>query len=156
MSTQYLLKEVKDLGKDVLYSEAFKEAVTQEHHFTSTVARHSLIVALIALSMCYTLAKIGVKVDKREVVIASLAHDIGILGRKTKYSFGLQCAYQHPRDSETELRKLVPDLSENAYKAVRWHMFPIFSPLAISWVGILVTIADKRASFRDRRDVKKI
>lgn len=151
MSTNFLLKEVKELGKDVLYSSDFQEAVLQEHHFTSTVARHSLVVALIALSMCYTLARIGIQVNKREVVIASLAHDLGILGRKTKYSFGLQCAYQHPRDSEKVLRKMMPDLSEKTYKAVRWHMFPVFSPLALSWIGLIVTIADKRASFMDRK-----
>lgn len=151
MSTNFLLKEVKELGKDVLYSSAFQEAMLQEHHFTSTVARHSLVVAIIALSMCYNLMRIGINVNKREVVIAALAHDLGILGRKTKYSFGLQCAYQHPRDSEMVLREMLPNLSEKTYKAVRWHMFPVFSPLALSWTGILVTIADKRASFRDRK-----
>ena len=151
MSTNFLLREVKELGKDVLYSSAFQKAVLQEHHYSSTVARHSLVVAMIALSMCYWLARIGIRVNKREVVIASLSHDLGILGRKTKYSFGLQCAYQHPRDSEKVLRELVPNLSEKTYKAVRWHMFPVFSPLALSWVGLIVTIADKRASFKDRK-----
>lgn len=156
MSTNLLLKEVKKLGKDVLYTDAFQEAMLQEHHYTSTVARHSLVVAIIALSMCYWLARLGIKVNKREVVIASLGHDLGILGRKTKYTFELQCAYQHPRDSEKVLRKLVPNLSEKAYKAVRWHMFPVFSPLALSWVGLIVTIADKRASFRDRKKNDRI
>ena len=151
MSTNFLLREVKELGKDVLYSSAFQKAVLQEHHYSSTVARHSLVVAMIALSMCYWLARIGIRVNKREVVIASLGHDLGILGRKTKYFFGLQCAYQHPRDSEKVLRELVPNLSEKTYKAVRWHMFPVFSPLALSWIGLIVTIADKRASFKDRK-----
>ena len=178
MSTNFLLREVKELGKDVLYSSAFQKAVLQEHHYSSTVARHSLVVAMIALSMCYWLARIGIRVNKREVVIASLGHDLGILGRKTIikteslkililnldilkfaiYNSFIFCLFAFSKatpaaygGSQKVLRELVPNLSEKAYKAVRWHMFPVFSPLALSWIGLIVTIADKRASFKDRK-----
>lgn len=151
MSNFALLKEVKYLGQEILVSEEFQLALTQEHHYTSTVFRHSVIVALISLSIYYFLSRFGFNINKKELVIAALAHDIGILGRTEKYSNRLVCTYKHPRESEVILRKIVPNLSESAYKAVKWHMFPVFSPLALSWTGIIITIADKVGSFKDRK-----
>ena len=82
MSTNFLLREVKELGKDVLYSSAFQKAMLQEHHYTSTVARHSLVVAMIALSMCYWLARIGIRVNKIALLMSLI-----YISKCTKFSF---------------------------------------------------------------------
>ena len=73
-------------GNEVLKSEEMKQAFEQTHHQKSTVGEHTLRVAVSSVMICYALKKLNINVNIPAVVVGSLCHDLGILGRDEKYS----------------------------------------------------------------------
>lgn len=132
-------------GSVVLRSDVFHMADEQAHHFVSTVALHSLNVAFV----CIFLSRIFKRLDIRYLIIAALVHDLGILGRKTKYVRGRDCIFGHPIDSLHTLEQLMPDADEKMSNIIETHMFPLSKHLPHGFDAVMFGIADKIAAIGD-------
>ena len=136
-------------GKDVLHSEEFRSAYSETHHIRGTVSSHSMTVCIMAVRISRFLKKQGVSLDEKDLVQASLCHDLGMLGRKEKYTNFIAAWKRHPKDSASVARDLVPDLSENAESMIATHMWPVGGPVPRSKEAFVLSMADKLASIAD-------
>ena len=140
-------------GKEVLSSDEMAEAYEQTHHMLSTVGDHTIRVALSSVMICYALRKLHIKVNVPAVVIGSLCHDLGILGRSGKYSSAKECSREHPVDSVKVAREIVSDMPEGTEDIIERHMWPAGQSKAPNSVeGMVVSVADKYAAVRDLRE----
>ena len=137
-------------GSDVLQSEEMKKAFEQTHHQWATVGEHTMRVATTSVLICYALRKLHFKVNIPSVVVGSLCHDLGILGRSEKYSSDRECHREHARDSVMVARELVNDLSEKTEDIIERHMWPAGkSKMPNSIEGAVVSLADKYNAVKD-------
>ena len=139
--------KVKDVllehGRQVLRSEEFGNAFKQTHHTCTTVADHSLGVAVVAIAISLFLLKLHIKVNLTVIVIASLCHDLGILGRYEKFRNNAECCKGHPIDSVQVYKSVVEDGDERTEDAIRHHMWPL-TPIPPRYIeGFILTVADK-------------
>ncbi|MCR5088875.1 MAG: HD domain-containing protein [Oscillospiraceae bacterium] len=143
-------KIIERYGHEVLSSKEMQDAYNQKHHTWSTVGEHTLRVAAASLAICYVLRIIHIQTDIPSVVKGSLCHDLGILGRDTKYSTKEECARRHPADSVQVAKKLVKDLPEKSSDIIERHMWPFaHSKVPNSLEGVIVSTADKYAAVQD-------
>lgn len=143
-------KDLERYGKDVLKSEEMEKAFSQKHHLRSSVGEHTMRVASSSLKISYALKKLHIDVNIPTVVVGSLCHDLGILGRKEKYASSLECSRKHPGDSVEAARTIVGDLPEKTEHVIERHMWPIGrSSMPDSIEGAIVSIADKYSSVKD-------
>ncbi len=158
MSARKKLKEAERLiayrdvfhyGKDIVETDIFKEAMAQTHHRKTTVGDHSASVAVIALRMCRKLNRRVCHLDERRVVLAALTHDLGIVGRHEKYSTNIETYLRHPSDSAKIAMDLLPDMNKKFYRSISRHMFPLTILPPTSMEGLIISVADKMASFKD-------
>lgn len=140
-----LLCKIKKMGIPILSSDLFHQAMDQRHHFNSTVALHSLHVAVI----CATVADVMPGLDTESLIIASLSHDLGILGRKEKYHHGYECIFRHPLESAVIMRELVPNVDQKTIDIVESHMFPLSLRMPKSAEAWVFVLADKIAALSD-------
>lgn len=139
-------------GKDILGSDQFHQAFGQTHHKCMTVADHSLGVCVICLYICLILKKIHISVHVRDLTVAALCHDLGIMGRYEKYRNNIECCGRHPVDSLDCIRDLIGegeynDIIENS---VRRHMWPL-TPIPPRYrEGVILTTADKVSAVMER------
>lgn len=141
--------EIHRYGDPVLHSDQFREALDQKHHGTSSVGEHTLRVTASSLRLSHALEHIGVFSDTRSIVQGALCHDLGILGRDQKYTSKRHCYVQHPKDSVSVARELIPELDAKTERIIRRHMWPIGGPLPRSREEIIVSLSDKYASVKD-------
>ena len=137
-------------GNDVLKSEEMKQAFQQTHHQWSTVGEHTFRVAFSSVMICYALRKLNIKVSIPAVVVGALCHDLGILGRTGKFRNNRECCRQHPLDSVEAAKRICPDLDEKTEQIISRHMFPLTPKPPMNREGVIVTIADKYCSVKDR------
>ncbi len=142
-------KKIKLYGRDILSSEEFRRARTQVHHYRTSLAAHSILTARIGLGICEFLRKCGISVDERKVVRIALLHDLGMVGRHEKYRNNYECGYMHPIHSAESAGRIWKDIDEDSVKAIKSHMWPLSLRIPTSWEGVVLCIADKRASFLD-------
>lgn len=133
-------------GLDIMETQEFQEAFQQEHHYNTTVAEHSVNVAVIGIMICLLLSRIHVEMDMRMVVCASLCHDLGIMGRETKYRNEIQCCWQHPLDSVEVAKKILPDADWKTLNCIETHMWPVRPGCPKSMEAFVITLADKGAA----------
>ena len=142
--------DLERYGREILDSEEMRQAFHQRHHLRSTLGEHSQRVARRSLIICYILNKLHISTDIQAVVVSSLCHDLGILGRKKKYHSIRECYRKHPIDSVEVARKLMKELPEKVPDIIERHMWPGCSSKAPnSLEGIIVSAADKSASVAD-------
>ena len=139
-------------GSDILQSEEFQKAFHQTHHKCMTVAEHSLGVALVSLRISEFLDRMHIPVKNRDLIIAALCHDLGILGRSDKYRNNVECCGRHPVDSLPIIREIVGDeeYDEIIENAVRCHMWPLTPIPPRHREGLILTAADKVSSVMER------
>ncbi len=142
-------KDLQRYGAKILTSGQFRKAGRQKHHLRASVAEHSVRVARASLKIAYALDNFGIRTDKRSLVIGSLCHDLGMLGRDEKYKNNAECCRRHPGDSVEESRKLVPDIDLKTQQIIERHMFPLNGRPPTSLEGAIVSAADKYASVQD-------
>ncbi|MCR5100053.1 MAG: HD domain-containing protein [Butyrivibrio sp.] len=143
-------------GKDILFTKNFDDAFNQVHHGCSSVGYHSIGVALISIYIAIFLSKIGFEICMRNVVVAALCHDLGILGRYEKYKNNRECCSRHPKDSVEVYKALSEKLqlsdvdNERVENAIRRHMFPL-TPIPPKYIeGVIINIADKASSIFEK------
>lgn len=142
-------EDVLKYGRDVVRTDIFREAMTQTHHRKTTVADHSASVANMALRMCRRMETYDIHADEKMVVLASLTHDLGIVGRYEKYSNDLVTYFRHPSDSAKIATELLPGMNKKFYKTISRHMFPLTILPPTSLEGLIVSAADKCVSFKE-------
>ncbi len=133
-------------GAEVMQSEEFQAAFYQTHHLRTTVAVHSINVAVISIILCLLLSKLHVMMDLQSVVQAALCHDLGILGREQKYHNSFECCQQHPIDSVAVAQKILSQYDDKTLKIIETHMWPARPGRPRSMEGVVVTLADKYAA----------
>lgn len=153
MSTSLSLHNVEGIlftyGREIMDSEEFQSAFCQIHHMRTTVAEHSVNVAVISILLCLVLTKMHRAVDLRAVVQAALCHDLGILGRENKYHSNYQCCQQHPVDSVETARRILREYDDKTLQIIETHMWPARPGRPSSLEGYIVTLADKYAAIRE-------
>lgn len=100
--------------------------------------------------ICYALRKLHIKANIPAVIVGALCHDLGILGRDSKYESKKECSREHPVDSVKVARDLVPELSDVSADIIERHMWPAGQSKAPNSVeGVVVSVADKYAAVKD-------
>ena len=144
------IEDVERYGEAALRSDVMRKAFEQKHHLRSTVGEHTIRVACAAVMICYVLRRLRVRVDVPAVVVGSLCHDLGMIGRKEKYASSLESYRKHPGESAEVARQLYPDMSEKTEEIIRRHMWPMRkSRVPNSLEGFVVSAADKYSSVAD-------
>ena len=147
---QRIENDIDRYGSEILDSDEMKEAYDQTHHLWSTVGEHTLRVAESSVRLCYALRKLRIKTNIPEVIIGSLCHDLGILGRSGKFESGKECLKEHPTESVKVAKELVPDLSEKSADIIERHMWPAGkSRIPNSLESIIVSVVDKHVAIKD-------
>ncbi len=133
-------------AQQILHSEIFGQACRQTHHLDTTVAMHSVGVARYAMKLCDLLERNGMKVDRDKVLIGSLCHDLGIIGRDEKFGSSVQCCLGHPVDSVTVAKDILGDIDEKTAGIIRTHMWPLAKEMPDSREALIVNVCDKHES----------
>lgn len=143
-------KDVQLYGGEVLDSDEMKQAFEQTHHRWATVGEHTLRVTMSSMMICYALRKLDINVSIPAVVIGALCHDLGILGRKEKYSSAKECSKEHPKDSVEVAKSLLDELPEKTEDIIERHMWPAGDSKAPNSIeGAIVSVADKYTAVKD-------
>lgn len=141
--------KIHQYGNGIMSTPMFQKALEQKHHYRTTVGDHSVNVAYYSLMISALLVHIGIRINERAIVRASLCHDFGILGRDRKFHNNKECCVQHPIDSLEIAKKMLPDISDLEKDCIRYHMFPLMCPHPHHREGWIITVADKIALARD-------
>lgn len=142
MRTRYF-KTVLQYGAPIINTEEFHAALLQRHHLRSTVGLHSIRTAEAA----YAIGRLFGE-DAAPLIMASLCHDLGILGRE-RFRSGTECLKEHPIYSAEKAKKLMPNITETDIMAIKTHMWPLLSSIPKSREGWILSAADKIASVWD-------
>lgn len=140
---QSLAREIVTYGAPILKSPIFLRGRTQTHHKISTVAEHTLNVAIASAKLSSFLERRHIKVDRQDVITGALLHDLGIIGREEKFKNNHECGQKHPIDSARTAKELLPDLNANVENIITSHMFPVTPHPPKSREGVIVLLADK-------------
>lgn len=151
--TDELLKEVMELGEDVIASERFAKAKTVPHHSKDgNIAAHSLKTAGYGLQLARWLnKKRHAGLDEREVVRTCLLHDIGMTEDEVFLSPSPVKAKTHPVEG-ARIAQEEFDATDEQVDAILYHMWPFCSAVPPhSTLGFVVTMADKYCSLSEVR-----
>jgi uncharacterized protein len=136
-------------GRDIICSDDFLKTFEQTHHKCMTVGDHTLSVTAVAVRLCRSM-NLNDDTTLRNVIMASLCHDLGIMGRHEKYRNNAQCFVAHPVDSVEAYRTLTGKENERIVDSISCHMFPL-RPLPPRYKeGWILTMADKISAVRER------
>ncbi|MDO4404010.1 MAG: HD domain-containing protein [Atopobiaceae bacterium] len=151
-----LVKEVAQVGEDIIHSDRFDKAKRVPHHSKSgNIACHSLETATYALGITRWLSSHGVHIDENDVVRASLLHDIGMTEDDVFLSPSRKKAYSHPKEGS---RIAAEEFGANSVQldAIKRHMWPIGIVTPRHATGWVVVAADKLCSMKEvRREAAK-
>ena len=148
--TDRIVDDVERYGGEVLESKELKSAFEQPHHRWSTVGEHTIRVTVSSVMICYALKKLHIKVNVPAVVVASLCHDLGMLGRSEKYSSGKECHREHPKDSVAIAKDIVIDMPDKTEDIIERHMWPAGKSKAPNSIeSVVVSVADKYNAVKD-------
>lgn len=128
-------RTIRELGADIISSEEFQRIVGQRHHIFSTVGYHSVHVAQKMLLFARFF-----DMNERDIVRASLWHDVGIYDRKS-FAHG-DTAWEHPvRSLHTAESK--GKLTDTEADMIANHMWPVTPERPRTREGFFITLADK-------------
>ncbi|MGN0414414.1 MAG: HD domain-containing protein [Agathobacter sp.] len=136
-------------GYRILECDLFADARMQKHHLRTDVASHSINTALFCIAFYKILSFFHIKLNIAMLVVAALAHDLGILGRSQKFSSNFECLKVHPKDSVTVIQGIIPNIDSKICDAIASHMFPLCPIVPNSKEAWLLSIADKCAACTD-------
>lgn len=146
---QKICRDIKQHGHDILCSDLFQQAGRQAHHLRSTVSDHSLNVCITGVRLCSLLQHFGIRLNEKEIIQASLCHDLGMVGRDRKYRTRLRAWRFHPDESAKLAKSIVPDLDPSVESIIKTHMWPGPCGRPQTKEGVVLNVADKYASIAD-------
>lgn len=139
---------VNTLGSDVISTPEFRETYNRRHHLTTSVARHSIRVAGVCVVLSAGAGVLGIKVDRKLLIVAALCHDLGMLNRDT-YRTARETYRQHPVDAVPIIEESLGIHDEKLNNAVEAHMYPLNGTRPRSKEAVMLIIADKIGSVMD-------
>jgi uncharacterized protein len=143
-------RDLLKYGGEILESAEMKDSFGQTHHLWSTVGEHTVRVTVTSVLICYALRKLNIPTNIPAVVVGSLCHDLGIMGRDEKFSNKKEMSREHPRESVNVARTLVPELSDTSEEIIERHMWPAGGSKAPgSKESLIVSVADKYTAVKD-------
>lgn len=141
------MEKIYTLGAQVYASELFRKGWEQAHHKHTNVSLHSEHVAAICLWLA---EKLGMDVNEERLVLGALSHDLGIIGRQEKFKSALETYTQHPAESVTVARELLPEKFDDVMEdMIRHHMWPLTETMPETREGMLLLMADKICSVQE-------
>lgn len=144
-----IVRDVHIIGKDILETAEFHQALEQTHHDKTTVGAHSMEVACTALAISRMLNGIHISTNEKQMIRAALCHDLGILGRYDKFANNFVCCYRHPKDSVRVAEKLLGGLTSIERDVIAHHMWPVTPVPPRHREAYIVTLADKICAIRE-------
>ena len=144
-----ICNDIIQYGKDILISDVFRQTSGQRHHLHGTVFDHTINVCVIAVKICREQMRKGVQLNEKDLVQAALCHDLGMIGRDSKYKHVVDTWKSHPKESARIAREMLPELSPEAEEMIRSHMWPLSGLLPKTKEGRILCFADKCASMAD-------
>lgn len=141
---------IREYGEGVVRSRLFQSGFRQAHHRVTTVADHSLNVAMASVSMGRVLERMHVRMDMQDLVLGALCHDLGILGRYQKFANSRQCCSGHPKESAAIASTMIDGYDARIDNIIRCHMFPLTPVPPTCREGVIVTLADKYCAVCER------
>ena len=143
-------QDVERYGGEVLSSDEMKHAFDQTHHILATVGEHTLRVTMSSVMLCYALRKLKINVSIPAVVIGSLCHDLGMLGRGDKFQSLKESNSEHPKESVEIAKEIVGELPPKTEDIIERHMWPLGDSKAPNSIeGAIVSVADKYNAVKD-------
>ena len=146
-------KQVQDIiiryGGGIIRSALFKKTFFQKHHVVFNLGDHLLGVTSEAVSYCIR-HSLTEEAFLDNVVKACLCHDLGIMGRREKFSNDFQCLIWHPIHSVSVYRKLTGENNEIVVDSILSHMFPLKLRVPKYKEGWILIRADKKAAYSER------
>ena len=136
-------------GSDILQSDIFRQAEEEMHHLHGSVSDHTLTVCIVAVRLCHYLERRKIRIRKKEVIRAALCHDLGMIGRDTKYKNRKTAWVRHPDESVRIAHALLPENDDSVDKMIRTHMWPVAGARPKVREEGLLNVADKIASIAD-------
>ena len=136
-------------GKEILKSDIFRQSASERHHIHGQVLDHTISVCVVSLWLARQLKSRGVDVCEKDLVQAALCHDLGMVGRDSKYKDTLDSWKDHPMESVRIARELIPDMSRQTEEMILSHMWPVAGACPGSNEAMLLCIADKYASMSE-------
>ncbi len=144
-----ICRTILEYGREIIESDIFKRAALQTHHLHGTVMDHTINVCVVSIWLCSRLKSRGAEVREKELVMAALCHDLGMVGRENKYKNSLDSWKGHPEESARIAREIIPDISPLTLEMILSHMWPLAGSPPSSPEAMLLCIADKYASMAD-------
>ena len=141
--------EIYSVGAELIDSPFFQKAKQQKHHRHSTLDAHVHAVARWSVRLCDHYERKGKRVNRKQVIIAALCHDLGMIGREEKYARTTQAWRKHPGESERLAAQYFPEIRESALKSIHRHMWPLTLVPPLSLEQRILSRADKLASVGD-------
>ena len=142
-------REILRYGKDILHSDIFRQAAGETHHLHGSVADHTVNVCIVSVRLCRFLKRRRIRVCEKDVIQAALCHDLGMIGRSSKYRDRRDSWRSHPKESIRAAHDLIPDMQDSVEEMILSHMWPVNGPRPRSREGMLLGTADKLASMAD-------
>ena len=143
-------QDVERYGSEVLSSDEMKQAFGQTHHKLATVGEHTMRVTMSSVMICYVLKKMNINVSVPAVVIGSLCHDLGMLGRRDKFKSLKEANSGHPKESVEIAKEIVGELPPKTEDIIERHMWPLGDSKAPNSIeGAIVSVADKYNAVKD-------
>lgn len=141
----------KEQLKKISESDIYKRMDGQTHHCNITLKTHVLSVMCECQSIAAFLKKHGIKVHEKDLYIAALCHDLGMVDRHDKrvYATHAALALLHGERGVYYAKSILgEDLTEIEAAAIRLHMFPLRIP-PIHIEGWILIAADKYCTVKD-------
>jgi len=145
---QLIDQEIYNIGAVLLESELMNRAKTQRHHMSTTLYDHTMEVSRKSVMLCNKLEKRGKHVDRKNVIIGALCHDLAMVGRDEKYISGKEACKRHPIESAEIARDFFPDINDETVRTIERHMWPLTPDPPVSLEDWVVSQADKEASVK--------
>ena len=138
-SQDVTLREMCELGEDVLKSGKMQALRTFIQHGAVTRYEHCLSVCYIALKLA---DKLHADVDRRSMVRGALLHDFFMYDWHDPGNLRLLHGFTHAKEALSNARKQF-ELNEVECDVIQKHMFPLNIALPKYWETVLVSAADK-------------
>ncbi len=132
-----------DIARQIYDSDTFRKAMKQAHHGHTSVAVHTICVAVISLRIYYYLYEHHIRLNKNFLIKGALLHDLGIVGRYSKYANDVVCCYRHPIDSVSVAESIFHHVDETIIDSILHHMFPMTPIPPHHLEGYVLIAADK-------------
>ncbi len=146
---EQIINIILKYGSEIISSAQFRQTFDQTHHLNTTVGDHTLGVAYEAVKLCLVRGWTD-ESSLKNVVIASLCHDLGIIGRKEKYRNDAECYVKHPGDSVPIYMSVTGEKNDRVIDSIEKHMFPVKPGLPRYREGWILTLADKISSVKEK------